>query len=49
MELNEILAVAARRGASDVHMKAGQPPMVRLNGTLLPFKDAPPPAWPRAS
>jgi twitching motility protein PilT len=41
MELNEILAVAARRGASDVHMKAGQPPMVRLNGTLLPFKDAP--------
>jgi len=41
MELNDILAVALRGGASDIHLKAGLPPMFRLNGALVPLKDAP--------
>ncbi len=41
MELNEILAVALRGGASDIHLKAGLPPMFRVHGALLPLKDAP--------
>ncbi len=41
MELNQILALAVRSGTSDVHLKAGLPPMFRINGTLRPVKDAP--------
>ncbi|MBI5508328.1 MAG: type IV pilus twitching motility protein PilT [Deltaproteobacteria bacterium] len=41
MELNDILAVALKGGASDIHLKAGLPPMFRVNGALLPLKDAP--------
>jgi twitching motility protein PilT len=40
MELNDILAVALRGGASDIHLKAGLPPMFRVNGSLVPLKDA---------
>jgi twitching motility protein PilT len=32
MELNEILQVALRGGASDIHLKAGLPPMFRVDG-----------------
>ena len=39
MELNDILSVAVKGGASDIHLKAGLPPMFRLNGQLLPLKD----------
>jgi twitching motility protein PilT len=39
MELNEILQVALRGGASDIHLKAGLPPMFRVDGTLVPLKD----------
>jgi twitching motility protein PilT len=39
MELNDILAVAMKSGASDIHMKAGLPPMFRINGSLVPLKD----------
>ena len=41
MELNQILALAVRSGTSDVHLKAGLPPMFRINGSLRPVKDAP--------
>ena len=41
MELNDILGVALRGGASDIHIKAGLPPMFRVDGTLVPLKDAP--------
>ena len=41
MELNQILALAVRSGTSDVHLKAGLPPMFRIHGTLRPVKDAP--------
>jgi twitching motility protein PilT len=40
MELNEILQVALRAGASDIHLKAGLPPMFRVDGSLAPLKDA---------
>ncbi|MBI3178815.1 MAG: Flp pilus assembly complex ATPase component TadA, partial [Deltaproteobacteria bacterium] len=39
MELNDILNVALRSGASDIHLKAGLPSMFRVNGALLPLKD----------
>ncbi len=39
MELNEILTIAMRGGASDIHLKAGLPPMFRLDGQLVPLKD----------
>ncbi|NOZ85985.1 MAG: type IV pilus twitching motility protein PilT [Deltaproteobacteria bacterium] len=39
MELNEILKVALVGGASDIHLKAGLPPMFRIDGSLLPLKD----------
>jgi twitching motility protein PilT len=40
MELNEILQIALRTGASDIHLKAGLPPMFRVDGALVPLKDA---------
>jgi twitching motility protein PilT len=40
MELNEILQVALRAGASDIHLKAGLPPMFRVDGSLVPLRDA---------
>jgi twitching motility protein PilT len=40
MELNEILQLALRAAASDIHLKAGLPPMFRVDGALVPLKDA---------
>jgi twitching motility protein PilT len=40
MELNDILTVAIKGGASDIHLKAGLPPMFRIDGSLVPLKDA---------
>jgi len=34
MELNAILRHAVSLGASDVHLKIGQPPIVRCDGVL---------------
>ncbi len=39
MELNDILNIALRSGASDIHLKAGLPSMFRVHGALLPLKD----------
>jgi twitching motility protein PilT len=39
MELNDILKVAMKALASDIHLKAGLPPMFRINGDLVPLKD----------
>ncbi|MBK8011489.1 MAG: type IV pilus twitching motility protein PilT [Deltaproteobacteria bacterium] len=39
MDLNDILAVALRGNASDIHLKAGLPPMFRINGSLVPLKE----------
>jgi twitching motility protein PilT len=40
MELNDVLKVAMKGGASDIHLKAGLPPMFRIDGKLVPLKDA---------
>jgi len=40
-ELNNILQVAMKAGASDIHIKAGLPPIFRIDGQLYPYKDAP--------
>jgi twitching motility protein PilT len=39
--LDEYLGFAAQLGASDVHLKADRPPLVRINGDLIPT-DLPP-------
>jgi twitching motility protein PilT len=39
MELNDILGIALKTGASDIHLKAGLPAMFRVDGTLVPLKD----------
>ena len=39
MELNEILKIALKGGASDIHLKPGLPPMFRVDGSLVPLKN----------
>ena len=36
MHINDLLKIAVERGASDLHLKAGSYPVMRLNGTLMP-------------
>ncbi len=38
-DLNEILKVAIKGGASDIHLKSGLPPMFRVDGALVPLKN----------
>ncbi|MBI3071019.1 MAG: type IV pilus twitching motility protein PilT [Deltaproteobacteria bacterium] len=40
VELNDVLKIAIQTGASDVHFKVGLPPMFRVDGDLLPLKEA---------
>jgi twitching motility protein PilT len=37
LKLNEILAQAVEEDASDVHLKVGQPPVIRFDGELRPL------------
>jgi twitching motility protein PilT len=37
VNLHDVLATAVRLNASDVHLKAGQPPILRIDGDLAPF------------
>jgi twitching motility protein PilT len=39
MELNEILKIAIKGGASDIHLKMGLPPLFRVDGALVPLRD----------
>ena len=41
MELNAVLRRAVEQGASDVHLKVGQFPVIRCDGTLTPLADHP--------
>ncbi|MEI6306158.1 MAG: type IV pilus twitching motility protein PilT [Deltaproteobacteria bacterium] len=41
MELNEILTVAVKAKGSDIHIKTGLPPIVRIDGRLHPIPNAP--------
>jgi twitching motility protein PilT len=38
LDLRNILGTALKKDASDVHLKVGLPPVLRINGTLIPFK-----------
>lgn len=38
MDITHILAFAIKRKASDIHLKVGLPPILRINGTLVPIK-----------
>ena len=39
LELNEILKIALKGGASDIHLKSGLPPIFRVDGALVPLKN----------
>jgi twitching motility protein PilT len=39
--LEDFLKVIFEKGASDLHMKVGRPPMMRLRGDLTPFENVP--------
>ncbi len=41
MELNDILTVAVKAKGSDIHIKTGLPPIVRIDGRLHPIPNAP--------
>jgi twitching motility protein PilT len=43
MTLDDLLTAAAARGASDVHLRAGEPPFVRIAGALQPWTSLPAP------
>ena len=40
MDLNEILQVAVKARASDIHLKAGLPPIFRRDSQLVPYREA---------
>ncbi len=41
MELSELLKFTAKKGASDLHLKPMRPPLLRLNGKMIPLKTDP--------
>ena len=41
MELNDILGMALKSNTSDIHLKAGIPPVFRIDGNLRPLPKAP--------
>ena len=41
MDLNRLLHAAVDLGASDIHLKVGQPPIIRFDGDLQPLEDWP--------
>ena len=41
MELSNLLLQCITRGASDLHLSSGMPPILRVNGDLVPLTDVP--------
>jgi len=41
MDILELLALSFNKNASDLHISPGQPPILRINGDLLPIKELP--------
>src|SRR5206468_7236058 len=41
MDLNGLLMRAVDLGATDIHLKLGQPPICRVDGDLMPMTDTP--------
>lgn len=42
MELDKLLMLVIEKKASDLHLDVGSPPVLRINGMLLPQEDIPP-------
>lgn len=42
MEMNELLKLMVNKGASDLHLTVSSPPVLRINGELIPQEDLPP-------
>jgi Tfp pilus assembly pilus retraction ATPase PilT len=38
MNLEELLKFVTEKGASDLHLKPTRPPMLRINGRLMPIE-----------
>jgi len=38
MEVSELLAFTVKNKASDLHLSAGEPPMIRINGDMTRIK-----------
>ena len=38
MELKELLMFMTKKGASDLHIKPMRPPLLRIQGRLIPVK-----------
>ena len=41
MDLTELLKFVTKKEASDLHLKPGRPPLLRVNGRLVPLKTDP--------
>ncbi|MDO9280298.1 MAG: type IV pilus twitching motility protein PilT [Pseudomonadota bacterium] len=41
MDLASLCRLAMKTGASDIHLKVGMPPLLRINGSIRPIADAP--------
>lgn len=41
MDIDQLLAMMTKQGASDLHLKPTRPPLLRLNGRLIPLKADP--------
>jgi len=41
MDISELLKLSCKKNASDLHLSPGHPPILRINGDLLPMKDHP--------
>ena len=41
MDITELLTISERQGASDLHLSAGLPPMIRLDGDMQPIEASP--------
>jgi twitching motility protein PilT len=39
MDITELLALSVKENASDLHLSPGQPPILRINGDLMPIKE----------
>ena len=39
MHINDLLKISTDRGASDLHLKVGSHPVIRINGKLIPLTD----------
>jgi len=42
MEINELLKLMVNKGASDLHLTVPSPPVLRIDGSLVPQEDLPP-------